>query len=127
MVEGGRVVPSLEERGENVDNSRTPDLHHCVVPGRPRTVAMIHPLALGVSGMRRIVSAAVTEIDASNEGDVSLWPPIVADDDHLLMMGSAAAHALVEQRLAAGLVDLRTQSLVLLGAEGQAVPWCRPH
>ena len=56
-----------------------------------------------------------------NEREIGLRSVAVTNDDHLLVVRAAAAHALVEQRLAAGIVDLGTQPLVLLRAEARLV------
>ena len=54
---------------------------------------------LPVTVMVGIVAPAVAEIYAADKSNVALGPFSVADDDELLMMGAAEAHALVEQDL----------------------------
>ena len=64
-----------------------------------------------------VVAPAVTEVDAADEGDVLLRPALPAYDEELLVVGPAAAHSLVEERLAAALVDDGAEVVVLLAVE----------
>jgi len=74
-----------------------------------------------------VVAAAVTPVDAAQEGDVALGLVAVTQDNELLVVRAPGPHAHVEHALAAGGVDLLAQMPVLLRREGQAVPVGAPY
>ena len=63
----------------------------------------------------------MAQVDAAHEGHVTFRLFGVADDDELLVMRAAQPDTLVEQHLAAGRVQLLSETAVLLGAEPEQV------
>jgi hypothetical protein len=76
-----------------------------VVPGRAVAVALVHGHRLGVAEVALVVAAAVAQVDPADEGDVVVLAVGVADQDQLLVLAARSPDPLVEQDLAAGLVD----------------------
>lgn len=72
--------------------------------------------------MRGVVTSAVAQVDATDVGDVPRRVVAVLDDEELLVVRAEEPDALVEQDLAAGLVDLPPEQLVGLRAEGRRDP-----
>ena len=110
---GGRVLPALPEGDRQVTHGQAADLQLRVVPGRVGAVALVHRHRLGIAQVALVVAAPVAQVDAAHEGDVVVLPVGVADQDQLLVL-AAAPDPLVEQDLAAGLVDDLAQVQVLL-------------
>ncbi len=77
--------------------------------------------------MRRVVSAGVAQIDTPRERDVALGFVGMPDDDELLVMRPAEAHALIQQHLTTGPFDVLAEVLVLLLAVLQLVQMRPPH
>ena len=84
--------------------------------GRRRT-ARSRSTACGSPSWRASSCAAVAQVDAADERDVVVGPFGATDHDELLVVAAAPPHPLVEQDLAAGLVDLSDERGVLLLAE----------
>ena len=129
VVERGRVVPPLGEGVEHVRDGRTADLRHRVVPRRGLAVPVVEGCCLRVAGVGGVVAPAVAQVDAADERDVLLGSALAAHDEELLVVRAALAHPLVEQRLAAALVDDPAEVAVLLAVEPARVgaPHQRPH
>jgi hypothetical protein len=117
MVERRGILPALRERVQNVAHRRSPDLGHRVVPRRGRAVPLVQRRGLGIARVRCVITTAVTEIDAADEGDVVRPTALPSYDQQLLVVGPPAAHPLVEERLSATLVDDGAEVAVLLGVE----------
>src|SRR5450756_1990130 len=91
------------------------------MPGRSCPIHRSHLLVLPVTVMVGIVAPAVAEVNATDKSNVAFGSSGVADDDEFLVMGAAESHALVEQDLPSGRVDLLPEVSVLLGAETKSV------
>ena len=114
VVERGRVLPALPEGDRQVPDGRAADLQLHVVPGRAVAVAPVHRHRLGVAQVALVVAAPVAQVDPAHEGDVLVLPVGVADQDQLLVLAARSPDPLVEQDLAAGLVDDLADVQVLL-------------
>jgi hypothetical protein len=116
-VERVRVVPPLGEHGEDVGDDRAPEFHRGVVPRRVLAVPGVDRDRLRVAPVCGVVAAAVREVDAADVGDVPRGVVAVLDHEELLVVGAEHADALVEEHLAAGVVDLPPEQLVRPGAQ----------
>jgi hypothetical protein len=76
-----------------------------VVPGRPWPVAGAQLDRLRVTLVALVVAPAVAQVDPAHEGQVALGVAGVADDDELLVVAAGRPDPLVQEDLAAGLVD----------------------
>jgi hypothetical protein len=90
-------------------------------------VLLGHLLRLPVAAMGLIVTSGMTQVDASCEGDVALGIARVPNHHEFLVMGTAEAHPLIEQHLAARGFDRLPEMLVLLLAVGELVQMRAPH
>src|ERR1700694_5110570 len=93
------VIPAFAKTEFQIPYGRPLDCQLRVMPRRSRPVHRSHLLVLPVAVMVGIVAPAVAQVDASNKGNVAFRLFGMADDDELLVMGAAQAHALVEQHL----------------------------
>src|SRR5262245_53839153 len=105
-AQGRRILPALPERRLDVTNGRALDGQLDVVPRRRVTARGGHCLRLRVALVVSLVAPAVAQVDAAHVADVALRTAAVAQDDHLLVMGTADTYAHVSQALAAGRLDL---------------------
>lgn len=80
------VLPSFTEDRLDIADSRSADGELYVVPGRSRPVDSRHRLWLRIAPMRGVVAAAVTQVDATQKGDVQRWPITVPQDHELLVV-----------------------------------------
>ena len=87
------------------------------MPRRPWPVPRVQVDRLDVTLVPFVVSAAVAQVDAAHERDVTIGLVGMADDEHLLVVAAVTADPLVEQHLAAGLVHGLDEVQVLLLAE----------
>ncbi len=122
-----RIVPSFPERCREVAHGRASDLRLHVVPRRAFPVALIDVLGLRVAAMVDVVAAAVTQIDAADERDVAVGVGRSMQDDQLLVMRPRAAHPLVKQDLAAGLVHGLGELRLLLLVEPECLRMGAPQ
>ena len=67
--------------------------------------------------MAGVVVATVAEVDPAHERDVVVGTVVAPDHEQLLVVAAAASHPLVEQDLAARLVDRLDERVVLLFGE----------
>jgi hypothetical protein len=88
-----------------------------VVPRWSIAVLGIEIDCLRIALVAGVIPPAVAEVDAPDEGDVVVGSRSTTGDDELLVMAAAPPDALVEQDLAARLVDLPDEIDVLLLAE----------
>jgi hypothetical protein len=109
VVERGGVLPALAEGGHQVPDGRAADLRLHIVPRRPGPVASVQQRHLRVAEVALVVAAAVAEVDPAGEGHVVVEPAGVAQHHQLLVLGAGSPDPLVEQHLAAGVVDLVTE------------------
>jgi hypothetical protein len=58
--------------------------------------------------MAGIVPTAVGKVDPANERDIPRRIVTMADDEEFLVMGAEQSYTLIQQHLAAGVVDLTT-------------------
>ena len=117
MIEGRGVVPAFRERVQDVRHGRSADLRHGVVPGRGGAVPLVQWRRLRITGVRCVVTTAMTQVDAADERDVLVGHVPAPYDDELLVVGPTAAHPLVQERLPTGLVDDGAEVVVLLAVE----------
>jgi hypothetical protein len=117
VVQRGRVLPPLPEGERQVADGRAAHLQLHVVPWRVAAVAFVHRHRLRVAQVALVVPAPVAEVDPTHEGDVLVLPAEMADQDQLLVLASRPPDPLVEQDLAACLVDHLAQVQVLLLVE----------
>ena len=97
-LERRRVVPPLPEGLGQVGDGRSSHLRLDIVPGRVRPVRRIQGLRLRIAQVLGVVPAAVTEIDPADERDL-LVVPARAKEDELLVVGSRATDARVQEDL----------------------------
>ncbi len=126
-VERPGVLPAFPEGGGQVADGGAPDLELDVVPRRAGAVALVELDGLGVAQVPFVVVAPVAQVDAPDEGDVPVLLVGVADEDQLLVVRPGAAHPLVEQDLAPGLVHHVGQVDGLLLAQPGLVGVRAPH
>jgi hypothetical protein len=115
------VVPSLAEHRLDIADRWASDPHLGVVPRGAWPVHRGHRLALRIPEVARVVVPAVAQVDATHERDVEILTAGMADDHELLMVRTTGTHSHVEQALATGLGDLRSQVTVLQLGELEAV------
>jgi len=116
------VFPTFTEHRLHVADGWSADGELYVVPRWSGSVHGRYRLGLRIAPMRCVITAAVAEVDATEEGDVELGPLVVSQDDELLVVRPPCPDPHVEQALAAGGIDLLAQMPVLRGGECQAVP-----
>lgn len=95
------------------------------MPRRLFPVPGIHVYRLWVALVIGVVPAAVGKVDAANERDVPRRVVTAADGEQFLVMAAEEAHPLIQQHLAAGVIDLAAEKLigpVTHGAETRS-PW----
>jgi hypothetical protein len=68
-----------------------------------------------------VISATMTEIDSTDERNVTIKTRGMANENHLLMVRSTSAHSLIEQNFTARLGHLNGEASILLGVEPEAV------
>jgi hypothetical protein len=61
-----------------------------------------------------VISATMTEVDSSDERNVTLKIRGMADKDHLLVVRSTATHSLVKQNFAAHLSQVNGEVSIFL-------------
>ena len=81
-----RVVPSFSEREIEIADRWTFDGDLDVMPGRSRSVLFVERLHLWIAEMPGVVSPSVTEVDPSDESDISLHLLGMAEQHELLVM-----------------------------------------
>src|SRR3954447_9681722 len=91
-----RILPTLPKNRFDVGHRRPSDSELNVVPRRGLPVFRSHRLALRIPSVRRVVTAAVAEIDAPEERDIQFGPAAVAQHHELLVVRSAGTHPHVE-------------------------------
>jgi hypothetical protein len=106
QVEDAAAVPAFPEGVLEVVHGRPAHLGLDVVPGRAGAVDPGELHHLRVAGMRGVVVAAVAEVDAAHERDVTGRASGVAQHDQFLVVTAAAPGPGIEQDLAAVVVDL---------------------
>ena len=79
----GRVLPAFAEHRLDVADRRSLDHRLDVVPRRALAVDRRHRLALRVPRVGRVVTPAVAQVDAADEGDVVRGTAGMAEHDHL--------------------------------------------
>ena len=82
------------------------------MPRRLFPVPGIHVYRLRVSPVIGVVPAAVGKVDSANERDVPRRVVTAADDEQFLVMAAEEAHPLIQQHLAAGVIDLAAEELI---------------
>src|SRR6478609_8842259 len=122
-----RIVPTLPEHGLDVVDGRSVDRHLDVMPRRVRAVLVSEQLGLAVAPVLGVVAPVVGQVDPADEGDVASGVVTVPDDDELLVMRAARAHAHVEEHLGATLLQLLTEVTVLGCKEPSLVQVGAPH
>ncbi len=85
-AERAAVIPPFPEGEFQVTDRRPVELELSVVPWRPRAVHGRHGLMLTIAVVVFLIAAAMTEVDASHEGDVRVRARHVSHDHQLLVM-----------------------------------------
>jgi hypothetical protein len=96
VIEWSWVLPPLPERESEISDRRSAHLGLRVVPRRTVAVAIVQWVRLWVAEVARVVVAAMTQIDASDECDVLVFVAGSAKDDEFLMVTPEPAYALIE-------------------------------
>ncbi len=121
------VLPALAKHRFQVGDGRSTNGQLDVVPRRRRPVDRGHRLALRISGVVFVVTAAVTQVDATDERDVEFRPTGMTQHDEFLVVRTAGPDPHVPEAFTAGGLDVLTEMPVLLLAEGEPVQVRAPH
>jgi hypothetical protein len=121
VIERGRIFPSFPEREIEFGNGGSTDLKLDVVPGRTAAVSRVQLEGLIVSAVIGVISATMTEVDSPDERDISLKERGMADEDHLLVVRTAAAHSLIEPNFTTRLGHFNGEASIFLRAKREAV------
>jgi hypothetical protein len=121
MIERSRIVPPLAKRQIKVADRGTTNFELRVVPGGSRSVSRVHLDGLIIPKVSAVISTAMTQIDSTNECDVSIGQGVVPDEYQLLMVRSASSHSLVQEDFSPRLGHSSSELPVLLGAECEAI------
>ena len=111
------VVPSFTEGVFEIADGRTLESYLDVVPWRPLTVPFVEILGLRIAPMLGVVTASVTQVDATDECNVARRVTRMADEHELLVVRTGSAHALVEKDLSSVVVDPLRQLDVMFKVE----------
>ncbi|WP_307104440.1 hypothetical protein [Arthrobacter globiformis] len=106
------VIPPFSEQFQHICHNRATQLECGIVPRWSFPVPGIHGHRLRVAPVIGIVPAAVRKVDSAHEGDVPRRVVTPADDHQFLVMAAEEAYTLIQQNLAAGIVDLTAEELV---------------
>jgi hypothetical protein len=115
------------EREIELRHHRPTNFELDVVPRRSRSVTRVQFDDLSVAAMEGVVSATVAEVDAADEGDVTIDGGWMAHEHHLLVMRTPSTNPPVAQDLAASLGDLASEPPILFRAEGEEITMGTPE
>ena len=122
-----RILPPLSKHGLDVVDRWPRDCRLDVMPRRGRTILLCQREGLWVPFMVDVIATGVAEVDAADKRDVPGRVITVPDDQHLLMVGPAHAHAHVEQRLGSSLLQVLPESPILPRREPKRLGMRTPH
>ena len=91
------IVPPLAERLDKIDHGRTVNLGLDIVPGRFRAVSRVEPFCLLVASVSLVVTASVTQIDATDEGQIVFVTAGVEQQNELLVVRPTPSDASIQK------------------------------
>jgi hypothetical protein len=102
---------------EEIGDRRPPNLELDVVPGRPGPVPPVDGDRLGIAHVVLVVVSSMAKIDPAHERHALAGGLLTLNENHLLMVRAESTNPLVEQDLAAPLVDDLRELRIFLLAE----------
>jgi hypothetical protein len=121
VIQRGRIFPSFPEREIEFGNGWSTDFKLDVVPRGTGSVPWVQLDDLKVPAVVGVISTTMTEIDSADERNVTIRSGGMTNEDHLLVVRSASAHALIKENFTARLVHLTGEASILLRIEPEAV------
>jgi hypothetical protein len=98
-----------------------------VMPSWSGTVARVHLDRLFVTSVPTIITPTVTQVNSPDVSYVVIGRPRMAHQHQLLMVGTAAPHAIVEESFPSSDPYLFSESSVFLGTKRESVAMRTPQ
>jgi hypothetical protein len=121
VIKRRRIFPPFPEREIEFAHGWSTNLQLGVVPGRAVAVTRVELDDLIISSVFGVITATMTEVDSSYERNVTIKTGGMANEDQLLVVGSAPSHSLVKESFATRLGHLNGETSIFLRTKREAV------